>query len=54
MLRTHSDTLPVLQTKLAVNFPLFASQRSYGYSLSQETENFTHQLFFSNTREVSP
>lgn len=48
----HCMTSSGLQKELTVNYPFFASQRNYGYALSQENGYFTHQLLFSNSSEV--
>lgn len=46
--RAHHKTLTDLQRKVTASHSFFASQRSYGYALSQEKERLTHHLFFSN------
>jgi hypothetical protein len=49
----HYDNSHYLQSKLTADYPLFASQRSSSYVLSQESVYSTRQFYFSINMEVS-
>jgi hypothetical protein len=45
MAGTQFSTPTLLRKILAASFRFFASHRSYGYALSQENQNLTHQNY---------
>jgi hypothetical protein len=53
MMRTHIKTRTDFKPNCTAIYRFFASQRNYGYVLSQENRYLAREIYFENSEGVS-